>query len=387
MSRAIADVRVHPISVPLARPFWMSLEPYSVCAEIVVEIETDDGLVGVGEIHGRPQAEIARILETFAPLLLGEDPLAHEPLHEMLFRLTYSRASAELAAADGQPHFGSGARPQMMAAIAGIDIALWDLKAQAAGLPLWRLLGARHGSVAAYASGGYYGADGEAGVDGLVEEMARYRELGYEAVKLKVGGLAVAEDVERVRAVRAALPECRIMLDANSAYGVEEAIEAAKAFEPFGIHWLEEPVAWFDSLFGLARVGEATSIPLASGEQELHHRACRDLVDHTPIRYLQFDCTRGGGITEWLEAAAHAAAHGVLMAPHHDPQIHGHLVAAVENGYALEVFPNPERDPIWNGLFTVRPDVAAGEVVLSDRPGLGVELDRDFLAHYSERVS
>src|SRR5260221_5275184 len=161
MPSSIADIRIHPISVPLERAFWMSLEPYTVAAEIVVEIETDDGLVGIGEIHGRPQGEIAGILESaFKPLLIREDPLDHERLWEVLFRLTFSRAAARFAAADAQPHFGAGGKPQLMAAIAGIDIALWDLKAQAAGRPLSKLLGPSLASGHAYASGGYYGPDG-----------------------------------------------------------------------------------------------------------------------------------------------------------------------------------------------------------------------------------
>ena len=387
MARSIADIRIHPISVPLERAFWMSLEPYTVAAEIVVEIETDDGLVGIGEIHGRPQGEIAGILESaFKPLLIGEDPLDHERLWDALFRLTFSRAAARFAAADGQPHFGAGGKPQLMAAIAGIDIALWDLKAQAAGLPLYKLLGASRASVQAYASGGYYGPDGEADTDNLVGEMTGYAELGYKTVKMKVGGLALAEDVMRVRAVRGALPEVGIMLDANSAYDVPAAIEAARAFEPLDIYWLEEPTAWFDPVFGLARVGAATTIPLASGERELHRFGCRDLVDHTPIRFLQFDCTRAGGVTEWLRVAAYASAHGVLMAPHHDPQIHGHLLAAVSNGHIQEVFPNPVRDPLWSRLFVEQPQVLDGELVLGEAPGLGVTLDRDVLEHYSTKV-
>ncbi len=387
MSTSIADIRIHPISVPLERPFWMSLEPYTVAAEIVVEIETDDGLVGIGEIHGRPQGEIVRILEqAWKPLLLGEDPLDHERLWDLLFRMTFSRAAARFEAADGQPHFGAGGKPQMMAAIAGIDIALWDVKAQAAGLPLYKLLGGHRASVATYASGGYYGPDGEADVHGLVAEMTGYAELGYTAVKMKVGGLGLEEDVARVRAVREALPDVRIMLDANSAYDVPAAIEAASAFEPLDIYWLEEPTAWFDPVFGLARVGAATTIPLASGERELHRFGCRDLVDHTPIRYLQFDCTRAGGVSEWLRVAAYASAHGVLMAPHHDPQIHGHLLAAVPNGHILEVFPNPVRDPLWSRLFVEQPQVLDGELVLGDRPGLGVELDRDVLDRFSTKV-
>jgi L-alanine-DL-glutamate epimerase-like enolase superfamily enzyme len=387
MSRTIADIRIHPISVPLERAFWMSLEPYTTAAEIVVEIETDDGLIGLGEIHGRPQGEIVRILEEgFKPLLLGEDALDHERLWDLLFRSTFSRAAAGFAAADGQPHFGAGGKPQMMAAIAGIDIALWDLKGQTAGLPLYKLLGGLRPSVPTYASGGYYGPEGEAWVDGLVDEMTGYAELGYTAVKMKVGGLPLDEDVVRVRAIRDALPDIEIMLDANSAYDVPAAIEAARAFEPLDIYWLEEPTAWFDPVFGLARVGAATTIPLASGERELHRFGCRDLVDHAPIRFLQFDCTRAGGVTEWLRVAAYASAHGVLMAPHHDPQIHGHLLAAVPNGHIQEVFPNAVRDPLWSRLFSEQPQVLHGELVLGDRPGLGLTLDRDVLEHYSTKV-
>ena len=387
MSRAIVDVRIHPISIQLERVFWMSLEPYTVAAEIVVEIETDDGLIGIGEIHGRPQTDIVHILEdAFKPLLHGEDPTDHERLWDLLFQSTFSRAAARFETADGQPHFGAGGKPQMMAAIAGIDIALWDIKAQAADLPLYKLLGGHRASVPAYASGGYYGPDGEAWIEGLVEEMTGYVDLGYTAVKMKIGGLTLEEDVARVRAVREALQEVRIMLDANSAYDVPAAIEAARAFEHFDIYWLEEPTAWFDPVFGLARVGAATTIPLASGERELHRFGCRDLVDHTPIQFLQFDCTRAGGISEWLRVAAYASAHGVLMAPHHDPQIHGHLLAAVPNGHIQEVFPNAVRDPLWSRLFVEQPRVLDGELVLADRPGLGVTLDRDVLDRYSTRA-
>src|SRR5205807_9105204 len=125
---------------------------------------------------------------------------------QLLFRRTFSRASARLEAADGQPHFGAGAKPQMMAAIAGIDIALWDLKAQAANLPLFKLLGGLRSTVPCYASGGYYGPEGEAWIDGLVEEMNGYSALGFDAVKLKIGGLSLQEDVARVQDVREALP-------------------------------------------------------------------------------------------------------------------------------------------------------------------------------------
>lgn len=384
MARSIADIRTYPISVPLERPFWMSLEPYAAAAEIIVEIETDDGLVGIGEIHGRPQPDIVRILEdTFKPRLLGLDPLDHELIWQTLFQTTFSRVSANIASADGQPHFGASGKPQMMAALAGVDIALWDIKGKALELPLYKLLGGLRCSVPCYASGGYYGPAGQAFVEQLVGEMTGYVALGFDAVKMKIGGLAIEEDIARVRAVREALPAVRIMLDANSAYDVATAITAARAFEPFEIHWLEEPTAWFDPVFGLAQVAASTTIPIASGERELHRYGCRDLVEHGGIRFLQFDCTRAGGITEWMSAAAHAATHGVRMAPHHDPQIHGHLVAATANGYVLEVFPNQARDPLWGKLFSYGPAVAGGTLTLSERPGLGIALDRDFVDRYA----
>ena len=142
MSTAIADIRIHAISVPLERAFWMSVEPYTVAAEIVVEVEIEAGHVGIGEIHGRPQSAIIAILQHFRSRLVGEDALDHERLYDVMFRSTFTRTAAG-EAADGQPHFGAGAKPQFMAAIAGIDIALWDIKGKAAGLPLWKLLGGR----------------------------------------------------------------------------------------------------------------------------------------------------------------------------------------------------------------------------------------------------
>ena len=247
MSTAIADIRIHAISVPLERAFWMSVELHTVAAEIVVEVEIEAGHVGIGEIHGRPQSAIIAILQHFRSRLVGEDALDHERLYDIMFRSTFTRTAAGFEAADGQPHFGAGAKPQFMAAIAGIDIALWDIKGKAAVC--------RSGSCSAGAARGagvrergYYGPDGQAYVDELVAEMVGYAALGFDGVKLKVGGLSIAE------ASRG--PQCAkrldtvIMLDANSAYDVPTAIEAAHAFEPFGIRWLEEPVAWFDPVFG-----------------------------------------------------------------------------------------------------------------------------------------
>jgi L-alanine-DL-glutamate epimerase-like enolase superfamily enzyme len=383
----ISSVQVDQVSAPLHRPFWMSLEPYTTASELIVRIATDEGLTGIGEIHGRPMDQIAAIVAgTFAPELVGQDPMEHERHWSAMFAHTHTRAGARLSQAEGQPHFGAGAKAQIMAAIAGIDTALWDLKGKICGQSIAKLLGASRATVPCYASGGYYGPAGEADVEGLVEELRGYVALGFRAVKMKVGGLAIADDVRRVAAVRDAIgPDIGLMLDANVAYDVPTAIAAAHAFEPFAISWFEEPVHWYDGVFGVARVAAATTIPIASGESELHRWGCRDLILHGGIRVMQFDATRAGGVTEWLRVAAYAASHGIVMAPHHDPQVHGHLLAAVPNGHVQEVFPNPARDPLWAELFVGRPDIAGGVLHVPDRPGFGFELNPEGVARFGVR--
>ncbi|MFC1935489.1 mandelate racemase/muconate lactonizing enzyme family protein [Chloroflexota bacterium] len=383
---------VEPIMVVgpvFEKPFWTSLNRMGRINELVVRVYTSEGIVGIGEAHvygiehrhtehatspqmGRDTARLsdARVLVTegLKPLLVGEDPLDTERLWSKMFTLTYKRGWAQ-----------SGWNRQLiLGAIGGVDIALWDIKGKAANMPVYKLLGGYRNRVPCYVTGGYY-QEGKTNSD-LVRECESYVDMGYNAIKLKVGGLSVEEDVARVRTVREALgPDIDIMLDVNEAYDVPTAIRAARAFEPLGIRWLEEPVHWYDRVEGLRQVAEATSIPIASGEQTLNRWEARDLVLRGGIKLMQFDCTRAAGVTEWLKVAGMCAAQNVRMAPHHDPQIHGHLVAAVPNGEILETFPDSARDPIWAELFSVRPDIKGGELELLDRPGWGLELDEKTL--------
>jgi L-alanine-DL-glutamate epimerase-like enolase superfamily enzyme len=381
MPARIEQVSVRYLAAPLQHVYWMSLEPYRVTDEILVEITTDDGQVGIGQAHGRPAREIMRIItDAFTPMLIGENPLDHQRLWQRMFATTHTRQEGIFAPV-GAPHFGSGLRAQVMSAIAGIDIALWDLKGKLLGQPVHRLLGGLRASVPCYASGGYYT---DAGVDGLLHEVSSYVDQGYPAVKIKVGGASISEDVARIRAIRDHVSaDIDLMLDANSAYDIDTAIAAERAFAPYDIRWFEEPLHWYDSVRGLGVVSSAISIPTASGESEMHRWACRDLVELGGVRIMQFDATRAGGVTEWLRVAAHAAAHGVGMAPHHDPQVHGHLVAAAPNGVIVETFPNPERDPLWAELYIDKPVIRDGVMTLNERPGFGIQLDPDALARYT----
>ena len=232
---------------------------------------------------------------------------------EKLFALTSPRPGG-IEGKDGlPPPVPRAARAQVMAAIAGIDIALWDIKGKAAGLPVYRLLGGENRPIFTYATGGYYRPDAANADYG--EELARFLELGYRAVKLKTGAGTVTEEAERIDAVRRAIgDEPLLMLDMNAAYDLPDCIEFARAVEPHRIFWLEEPLHWYLQPADFARLAAATPIPLAHGERELTRFTVRDFIVEGGIRYVQFDATRAAGFTEALRIAQLAEQHGVMLA-------------------------------------------------------------------------
>ncbi|MCH7653889.1 MAG: mandelate racemase/muconate lactonizing enzyme family protein [Chloroflexi bacterium] len=377
----ITDVKLDVLVWPrFENPFWTSINEVGQVSELVVRLRTDDGIEGIGEAHGgsihhfdyqgvpRMSGAAVAIVELLRPLVIGEDPLDNERLWQKMFSLTLSKGWAK----------AGFSRREIMTAIAAIDIAVWDIKGKAANMPVYKLLGGFRDTVPCYVTGGYY-QDGKTLSD-LASECKTYVGMGYDAIKLKIGGVSVGEDVERVAAVRDAVgPDIDIMVDVNEGYDVPTAIVAARALEPLNIRWLEEPVHWYDHVEGLRQVADSTSIPIASGEQALHRWDARDLVMRGGIKIMQFDCTRSAGITEVLKIAGMCATQNVNLALHHDPQIHGHVVAAMPNGEILETFPDAARDPIWEELFTVRPEIVNSEMKLLDRPGWGLELNEDTL--------
>ena len=207
---------------------------------------------GSGNIQ--PEGASRVVAEVLKPALLGEDPLDNERLWDKMFALNHYPGWAA-------PGWG---RPQIMTGMAAIDIALWDIKGKAANMPVYKLLGGTRNTVPCYVTGGYY-QDGKTLAD-LVQECETYADMGYDAIKLKIGHVGLEEDVERVRSVREALgPEFDLMLDVNEGYDVPTAIRAARLMEPLNIRWLEEPVHWYDRVEGLGQVAASTSIPIASG--------------------------------------------------------------------------------------------------------------------------
>jgi L-alanine-DL-glutamate epimerase-like enolase superfamily enzyme len=378
----IASVKTYPISVPRPAPVWTAHEEIKAWSVIMTEVKTDDGLTGYGEIHGAPAARICDWVARFGAIVQGMDALAHEAVWDRLFALTSPRAGV-IDGKDGlPPPVPRGERNAVMAAIAGIDIALWDLKGKAAGMPVWRLLGGANRPLFTYATGGYYRPGAPNSV--YAEEMARLLDLGYRAVKLKTGLGGIAADVERVGLVRAAIGEApELMLDMNAPYDLVDCIEFAHRVEPHHIYWLEEPLHWYLQPADFARLAAATPIPLAHGERELTRFTVRDFIVEGGIRYVQFDATRAAGFTEALRIAGLAEQHGVVVAPHSAPEIHGHLVLGLPRcAFGVESHGGPDSDPLARGLFHEHPELRDGHLHFGDKPGFGLEPDWQFVERY-----
>jgi D-galactarolactone cycloisomerase len=383
----IASIATHPVSVPRPVAVWTAHEEIRAWSVILTEVRTDDGLVGYGLIHGAPAPRICEWVARFAEVVRGMDALAHEAVWDRLFALTSPRpglvdkGTVAESGARMRP-VPRGERTPVMAAIAGIDIALWDLKGKAAGLPVWRLLGGEDRPLATYATGGYY-RPGAPNAD-YAGEMARFLDLGYRAVKLKTGAGAPAEEAERVGAVRAAIGDAPdLMLDMNAPYDLPDCIEFARRIEEHRVFWLEEPLHWYLQPPDFARLAAATPIPLAHGERELTRFTVRDFITIGGIRYVQFDATRAAGFTEALRIAALAEQHGVMVAPHTAPEIHGHLVLALPRcAYGVESHGGPETDPLAHGLSHEHPELRGGQLHIGARPGFGLDPDWSFVERH-----
>jgi L-alanine-DL-glutamate epimerase-like enolase superfamily enzyme len=295
------------------RAITNGLHTYPTASLGVVWIKTDEGITGVG--FGK-----VSLVKQFNDILIGADPLRVE-------NLWYKMWVPKLV----------GRRGPSTQAISAIDIALWDIRAKAAGIPLYTLLGGGKDRIPVYIAGGYY----EEGKDlaALAGEMRDYVAMGARAVKMKVGARSIEEDAKRVEAVRKAVgDEVKVMVDANCAYSVHEAIMFAKRIEEYKPYWFEEPVQP-DDYEGMRRLGEATWIPVAAGENEYTKYGFRDLIERSRVPILNADAFVLGGITEFMKVAALAQAHNRTIAPHGSQTIHVHLQCAIQNSLILEYYP------------------------------------------------
>jgi D-galactarolactone cycloisomerase len=374
----ITEVEVHVLSAPEeGRPHWVSHYPVPRGNDLLVRLRTDSGLDGFG--LGSSNASIAGAAKLFeeglAGLVVGADALAPERLYERLFGLTHERLSFEKG-------WGRGA---ITLASTAVDLAMWDIVGKAAGLPLFRLFGGYRDAVPCYVTCAYY-RDGK-DLGDLRDEMQMLVEQGHRAFKAKIGGVPLAEDLERLRVIREVIgDEAELMLDVNGGWDLDTAIEGARLVAEVGPRWLEEPVRWYDDRRELALLAGKTTIPLSAGESETTPHGCRALLEEGAVRVLQFDCTRMGGFTWGRKLAALAELNHVEVAPHHDCYIHAHIVAASPAGCIVESFTDPERDPLQAELFIDPPRIEDGTLYLKEAPGLGLELSQAAIDRYGTRV-
>ncbi len=364
----IESVSVCIARVPLAHPVTFSTRQVKAREYCLVRIRSTDGQEGLGYCYavntaGRLLA--VAVTDLLAPRLIGQESLRIEGLWSELYQeaLLLGRAGG------------------VMRALSAIDIALWDLNARSAGLPLHQYLGAAVADrVPAYASGGYY-LPGKT-PDKLAEEMANHVKAGFRAVKMKVGLESVAGERKRIAAVREAIgDDVRLMLDANNAWrDLPTALEYMRAFEPYHPFWIEEPFSP-DDLDNHIRLARSTPITVATGEIEAGRWRFKDLIQSGFTTILQTDATVCGGITEWRRIAATADSHGITVAPHAWHDVHVHLAASAPNATYLEWMPD---DHIVNFRRLIDRQLQAedGKVLLPRDPGLGFRFDDAALAEY-----
>jgi L-alanine-DL-glutamate epimerase-like enolase superfamily enzyme len=354
----ITDITTETFRWPRHKPITNGLHTYTHSGLGLVKIHTDGDVTGVGVTS--TGTIIRATIEHLTPELIGEDPIDVE-------RLWHTMWVPKLI----------GRRGLTTRAISGIDIALWDLRAKVAGLPLYKLLGGFRDRMPTYIAGGYY-EEGK-GLEDLAREMIDNVEMGARAVKMKIGAVSIREDVERVKAVRDAIgPDVKLLVDANCAYRAYEAIQIAKRMEEYDIFWFEEPMAP-DNYDGHRRLAEATSIPIATGENEYTRYGFRDLIATGAVPILNADAKILGGVTEFMKVAALAQAYDLDIAPHGSQDIHIHLVSAISNGLILEFY-RDSVDPMWGKMYhhTLRLN-DDGTVSPPDVPGIGVDPNYEVL--------
>ena len=333
---------------------------------LIVEIETDEGIVGYGSA-GRilPWAVVEFINRQAAPFLIGQDPMLTERVWSKMFWTFNERAQTGV----------------WSSAMSAIDIALWDIKGKALGQPVWRLLGGAQNPVPAYVTFGVSEYSRE-----QLPEAARYWvALGHDKLKMVVGVVGNSqdpvEDAARVAAVREAVgPKVELMIDANYLMSFHHALRLSKLCEPLDLTWFEEPLYQNDARL-LADLRRQTTVPLAAGQNEGHRWRHRELLVHHSVDILQPNVANVGGYTEGAKVAAMAQAFNIPIANGGAMQLHNmHLQAGMSNGTRVEF--HYLAWAMYDAIFQNTPQPEKGWVTVPERPGLGFEPKPGIIKEY-----
>lgn len=355
----IGALRTRSVRVPMARPLGTSAARMTHAPFVLLDLETEEGVTGRAHVFcymDMAAPVIRNCLDFAAELIVGRpvDP-------DSIGRLCHGRFTL------------LGTQGIVGMALSALDVACWDALARAAGVPLFRYLGAKPKAIPAYNSNGLSLSD----PDGLGDEANSLLADGFSAVKIRLGRPAAAEDLRAIRAVRAAIPAgATLMADYNQALSADEAIARGTALDGEGLHWIEEPVA-HDDFAGCARVARALKTPLQIGENFCGPRMMETAIALEASDRVMPDLMRIGGVSGWRRAAELAESAGLPMSSHLYPEVSAHLLAATPTAHWLEYVD-------WAEPILARPlTLENGEARPPDTPGTGVAWNEDAIRHYA----
>lgn len=350
------------LKFPTDRAIADAIHVFSDRGAVITKIYTDAGITGWGSSYfgmgaGAPVTLKNLIDGELAPVVIGQDPFASRKIRKELWQAT------EYHGVGGITQFG----------IAAIDMALWDICGKALNVPVHKLLGSCHETMTVYAMvGWYYSGGGE-----FERACASAVEEGFTAVKIKVGAGTLAEDLDRLKIARTVVgPEIKLMVDANQAFTVNEAIRRGKAYEELDVFWFEEPLPPHEK-DGYAKLTNALTVPIATGENEYTRYGFADLIKHGGVDIVQPDLRRTGGVTEWLEVGAIADAAGIPLASHGGGAPQLNILLAIPNAIYMESGSLKNQNDVIENLV-----IKEGKILAPQMPGLGSEPTPEYLERF-----
>ena len=375
----ITDIETLPLSCPLKEFIGDATARWKAWNALLVQVFTNEGIAGIGEIsplHGEEMDIFEAIIQNkLKKIIIGEDPLDRERLWDKML-------------GKGSGSFVLGSEGAIVSAIAGIDIALWDIVGKALNIPIYKLLGGSYREeIRLYASALFNRVTGPPLTsEELAEEASGYVKEGFTAIKMKVG-FDAKRDLRNIAAVREAIgPDIDLMVDANQGYSFPVALKVARQLEKYNICWFEEPIPCHD-LDASAELAAAVDVPIALGENEYTRYRFRDILVKRAADIIQPDIIHAGGITECKRIVSMASAWQVPYVPHIYSTVglvgSLHLIASTSNAFIAEYIKGRGEWPLRNELFTEPLKIERGCIEVPKGPGLGIKLREDALEKYA----